>query len=822
MKRPELLLPVGNLEMCLAAIHNGADAIYVGMPGFNARGRTVDHSFEQLSEMIELCHQYQVKVNVAFNILIFEDEISSAISQLGKLLPLGPDAIIVQDLGLVKIIKTINPHQVVHASTQMTVTNDSAIKFTQDLDISRYVLGRENTLAEIENIKSLTDKELEVFVHGALCVAYSGQCFTSESIGGRSANRGQCAQSCRFEYSLLVDGVKKDLVETKYLVSPKDLCGINEVSKLKEIGVDSLKIEGRLKSPFYVASAASSYREALDNESADLQQLADDMAVNYSRGFYPGWLNGVEHQKLVGGTFGSNRGLEIGTVSEVGQNSVFIKTEHELLAGDGILIAGYENDSKKELGSNIYSVKKAYDELEISLLKGLDLKKVNAGDIVYLTSAPQKQKILQKSFNDKNFFKRLPLELKLIAIVGETSKLIGVLKGVEFSVCGADILESARGELDTLKIKKDLSALSATEFIASKVEFEFSETSPFLHNKALKQLRRALTDKIHDSLVNVGPIEINEFELPKEVISAGESSPKLRVLLREIDQVRWFSQIIKNDPKLINIIDSVILDFEYGKHYRTSLELLQENGIKVAIATNRILKPNEYFHLNNIIRLKPDYVLVRNLGAAEYFKSKAPELLLAGDFSLNVSNSITADYLFSKGLSSLTLSYELNEKQLIKLINNSKNKSFEVTVHQYMPSFHMEHCVYAAFLSNGSSAKDCGKPCEKHKVELHDQFGNKHLIKADSECRNTMFNASAITASKLIDQTKELGVSLYRLEMLYENELALKSKLENYYRLLSGEIDVNELQLNLGQSESYGLSSGQLFRVDDYEDRKKT
>ena len=224
----------------------------------------------------------------------------------------------------------------------------------------------------------------------------------------------------------------------------------------------------------------------------------------------------------------------------------------------------------------------------------------------------------------------------------------------------------------------------------------------------------------------------------------------------------------------------------------------------------------------NIIRLKPDYVLVRNLGAAEYFKSKAPELLLAGDFSLNVSNSITADYLFSKGLSSLTLSYELNEKQLIKLINNSKNKSFEVTVHQYMPSFHMEHCVYAAFLSNGSSAKDCGKPCEKHKVELHDQFGNKHLIKADSECRNTMFNASAITASKLIDQTKELGVSLYRLEMLYENELALKSKLENYYRLLSGEIDVNELQLNLGQSESYGLSSGQLFRVDDYEDRKKT
>src|SRR5690606_8549453 len=228
----ELLLPVGNMDMCLAAVHYGADAVYIGVPFFNARGRTTDFSLEDLKEMIDLCHLYGVRVNLAFNVVIFQEEFPKAIELLKAILPMGPDAFIVQDLGLAKLIREMAPHQRIHASTQMTVTNADAIKLVDDLKIDRFVLGRENSIKEINLVKDATDKELEVFVHGALCVAYTGQCFTSETLGGRSANRGQCAQSCRLEYELYVDDEKKDLGNKKYLVSPKDLMGIEEIPAL--------------------------------------------------------------------------------------------------------------------------------------------------------------------------------------------------------------------------------------------------------------------------------------------------------------------------------------------------------------------------------------------------------------------------------------------------------------------------------------------------------------------------------------------------------------------------------------------------------------
>ena len=196
---PEVLAPVGTWDMLRAAVHNGADAVYMGMPGFNARGRAATLELDELRAMIQYAHLYGVKVFLAFNILIFERELSDVIDALNDVIPLNPDAFIVQDIGLVALIRHMAPEQAVHASTQMTITNPEAIKLTEDLGMKRYVLGREVSIPEMAKIKAATDKELEVFVHGALCVSYSGQCLTSESLGGRSANRGQCAQSCRLQ-----------------------------------------------------------------------------------------------------------------------------------------------------------------------------------------------------------------------------------------------------------------------------------------------------------------------------------------------------------------------------------------------------------------------------------------------------------------------------------------------------------------------------------------------------------------------------------------------------------------------------------------------
>ena len=319
--------------MCLAAIHHGADAVYFGVPFFNARGRTTDFSLEDLKEMIDLCHLYGVRTNLAFNVVIFQNEYPKVVEMLKAVLPMGPDAFIVQDLGLASLIRKMAPNQRIHASTQMTVTNPDAIKLVDDLSIDRFVLGRENSLSEIQAIREGTDKELEVFVHGALCVAYSGQCFTSESLGGRSANRGQCAQSCRLEYELYVDDKKKEMGEKKYLVSPKDLMGISEVKELEKAGVNSFKVEGRLKTPEYVASAARNYREVLDGGALNLNKRTAELSSTYSRGFFTGWLKGVDHQQLVEGTYSAHRGLEIGTVKEVRKKTILIDSTANLEAG---------------------------------------------------------------------------------------------------------------------------------------------------------------------------------------------------------------------------------------------------------------------------------------------------------------------------------------------------------------------------------------------------------------------------------------------------------------------------------------------------------
>lgn len=818
---PELLLPVGNMEMCQAAIHNGANAIYVGMPEFNARGRTADQNFEQLEEMIKLCHLYEVKVHVAFNILIFEEELERAKELILKLIPLSPDAIIVQDLGLVSIIKAISPTQVIHASTQMTITNEYAIELTKDLDIKRYVLGRENSIKEITKIKEATDKELEVFVHGALCVAYSGQCFTSESIGGRSANRGQCAQSCRFEYDLIVDGEKKELVDQKYLVSPQDLCGINEVEELTKLGVDSLKVEGRLKSPQFVASAARSYRKAIDGET-ELKSLSNEMAITYSRGFFSGWLNGVDHQQLVDGTFGSNRGLKVGQVIEIKKNAILIGSDVKINKGDGLMFASVNKEQKSEYGAKAYEVFPFRNgRYEIRFSRDFNINQVSVGNNVYLNSASALTKELTKSFTDKHSLKKNKISINVKAVVGQNLNVAFTYNGKSFEALSENTLEEAKSEINLKNVEKELSSLGATAFEKESFAIETSGTNPFIPNKILKGLRREICNNIELDLCTPASVEIGDINLNQEIEVQEVNSPKIRLLLREIEQVKGFLLELNEKEQRKEHLDSIILDFEFGKDYKEALELVRSSNIKCAIATNRILKPGEYHHLKVLIRLAPDYILARNLGSKQFLAEFAPEIEVAGDFSLNIANSHTSDYLFEKGFSTLTPGYDLNEEQLLELIKNSSNKNFELTIHQYMPSFHMEHCVYASFLSSGSSIKDCGKPCEKHKVELHDNFGNKHFIKADQECRNTMFNATSTGTASLIEKTNELGVSLYRIEALFESGESIFEKFSEYTKLINKEISVTELNSTLGQKENYGLSSGQLFRKDEYIDRKK-
>ena len=847
LKRPELLLPVGTKEMALAAIHNGADAIFMGVPGFNARGRSHDFQIAEVKEIIDTCHLYGVKVNLAFNILIFQNELQGAVEVLEKILPLKPDAFIVQDLGLVRLIRQMAPEQRIHASTQMSISNAEAIHWLDDLGIQRFVLARENSIKEIQAIKQNTEKEIEVFVHGALCVSYSGQCFTSEGIGGRSANRGQCAQSCRFNYEMHVDGEKRDLQGKSFLVSPQDLCGINEVPSLLDAGVDCFKIEGRLKTPEYVATAARSFDEAITSAQnnkllASPILLKKQMATAFSRGFYSGWFHGVNHQELVEGTFSAHRGFEFGKIKKVKDNSLEVEITEQniqqglkadfIKAGDGILwVYKDRNGQSQEKGGFVFAVKTlSPSRFELEFSRDIAMDNAFTGARVFYNHDKDLKKDVSLSVEDKQRKKRVPVFIRAEASLGQPLKVEYSDGKYTVSAKSENICEAAKSKgLNSLDLREELFALMGSPFRGEGFTCELdTETPLFLPHRQIKELRQQLVQELTDLRIQNGEaravtpqVQTMTWADSQKISGKKAQGVKFNLLLRDKGQAEDVAKAITNGELKAADINIAILDFEFGLDFEPSLNALKACGLKVGIATTRILKPNEHRNIKHLLNLNPDAILARNLGAVQYLQANAYQGQILGDFSLNVTNHLTAQYLLEKGLSSLCLGYDLNNLQVTELIQAGQADRFEVTAYQYMPSFHMEHCVFAAFLSKGTSFRDCGKPCEKHDVKLKDQFGNWHQIKPDQECRNTMYNGTSQSAARFVKDWESFGLGYIRYEALKERGAELITKIQAHLDFINGTKDLNSLIKDLGNVESYGLSESHFQREKEYQSRKK-
>ena len=828
-KRPEILSPVGDMEMCRAAVHNGADAIYVGFPGFNARGRTVDHSWEDLEAMIAFCHAHEVKVLLALNVLLFEKELRDLLEALPRALAAGPDAFIVQDIGLARLLRYLCPGQAIHASTQMTVTNHEAISLTEDLGMARYVLGREVSVPEMALIRGKTDKELEVFVHGALCVSYSGQCLTSEGFGGRSANRGQCAQSCRMEYDLMVDGERRDLGSRRYLVSPKDLCGLDDVPALVELGIDSFKIEGRLKTPQYVASTAAAYRKAI----AGATPGADDLQVTYSRGFFNGWMGGVDHQRLVDGRYGAHRGLEIGSVKGRANSGLRISSAHSLQAGDGLQFADFSGPKERTWGARIFAADPGRTgEWEVSFANDFPIGDIPVGAVAWLNDSPSLEQEIRRTWTDKSLWKTSPISIRAEGAEGASLAYTATdgagRKGTGLSPSPLQPARSAAGSLTREKAEAEARSLAGSGFHLGAFEFAVAP-GLFLAEKDLRKARQAAIADLQTQR-NARPGITVKSPADAHAWMEGEALAGLAPGQARTEGKARLNLLVRERSSLAALaglpLDTVYLDFEHGKDYKGAVAELRALGFKAGIATTRILKPSEYHNLKVIEALRPDAVLVRNLGALHYLAGKG--LALEGDFSLNAANSLTAAWLAGKGLSTLCPSYDLNQWQLFDLIDAMSAadplavRRLEITVHQYLPSFHMEHCVFAAFLSTGSSFKDCGKPCESHRVELRDHTGALHPLKADQECRNTMFNGRPQSAAMLVPSLLAKGVRRFRVEALYEDDATLKAKVMAYSALVEGRSAPAEVFASMGVVEKYGVMEGQLRNAAVHKDRKKS
>lgn len=807
---PELLAPAGGWDCLRAAVANGADAVYFGLPRFNARLRADNFSESELPEVVAFCHRHGVKAYVTFNTLVFTAELEAAAEYLRLLNRANVDALIVQDVGLVRLARMLAPVLPLHASTQMTITSPEGAEFARALGVERTVLARELSLRELAKFAP-EQTPLEVFVHGALCVAYSGQCLTSEALGQRSANRGECAQACRMPYELIVDGVLRDLGDRRYLLSPQDLAAVEEIPALVAAGVVGFKIEGRLKSAEYVAAVCQVYRRAIDAALAQCEfrvTPADryQMEMTFSRGLYPGWMHGVNHQELVSARFGKKRGAFIGRIDRVGRDFVEFAPQVPLKPGDGVVF-DTGGDTNAEQGGRVFEIKGR----RLYFQRGhIDFKKIHRGDGVWKTDDPALNKRLQRSFaGTLSPRRRVAVDLRVSGRAGERMRVEAKMPNSDCAprvVCSAPLLEEARtAPLTAEKLRVHLGRFGGSVYELGELHNEL-EGEVLLPIGELNRLRRELVNQLDAEHATPRPEDATSVaQILADIRTRDNSMPartsSLRVLCRTMDHLA---------ATLAAGVREIYVDFEDIRRYKEAVAFARERGeAAIFLATPRIQKPGEQGFFRLIENAAPDGVLIRNLGAIAHFREHAA-LRKVGDFSLNVANPLSAELLRMQGLERVTISYDLNIEQVIDLLGAAPPAWFELTLHQHLPMFHMEHCVFAAFLSNGKDYTDCGRPCDRYRVHLRDRVGIEHPLRADVGCRNTLFNAVAQTGAQFFPQLEAAGLRDYRIELLEESSVEAAAVIRAYQHLLAGMQNGAELWRALKAHAQLGVTRGTL------------
>ena len=824
--RPELLAPAGDLDCVRAAVENGADAIYFGLDaGFNARARAKNISLDALDELMAFLHRRQVKGYVTLNTLVFTSELPGVEEIVRRVARAGVDAVLVQDLGLVRLIRAVCPDLPIHASTQMTLTSAETIALVDSLGVERVVLARELSIEEIGQIARQTAMPLEVFVHGALCVAYSGQCMTSESLGGRSANRGQCAQACRLPYELICDGEQVDLGEQKYLLSPQDLAAYNLVPELIAAGVCSFKIEGRLKTPEYVANITRHYREAIDTAMAGrpvefTPRAVEEMELSFSRGFSPGWLGGCDHKMLVPALSSAKRGVLLGHVQSVRGNRVAVELRASVKRGDGIVFEGNRAENQEQ-GGRVFevfvdsrSLSEPVDSGIVQLAFGhdsLDLDQLRPGQQIWKTDDPQLTNRLRKTYQNISPQRRAALDITVEAAVGQNLRITARSAGGQTcQVESPEPLAAARKHPLTVEVlTEQLGRLGGTNYVLGTCQ-AMIVGEPMVPLSVLGKLRHELVQSLDEAASRPPARRIAEVSVlgdlripmdspaPEASTSANAASPRLHVLCRSLEQLHTV---------LGHGVRSVMVDFQDIREYGDAVELAHTSGAEIWLAMPRIQKPDEAGILRVLLRHAADGMLVRNFaGLLFYGQQKMP---MVADFSLNATNELTVEYLHGLGARRVTASYDLNRDQLLELVAAVPADRLEVVVHQHMPMFHMEHCVFCAVLSPGTNKHNCGRPCDTHEVRLRDRVGMEHTLTADVGCRNTLFNAVPQSGAEVVPQLLKRGVRDFRIELLASTPPSEATRTIDLYRqLLAGTSTGKEVWSALQAANRVGVTRG--------------
>jgi putative protease len=774
---PELLAPAGSLEAVRAAVANGANAIYLGAEKFNARDDGAQLTLDELEVACSIAHERGVRIYLTLNTLVKPAELSEALEFLGEAIDRGIDAAIVQDIGLIRLIQKVYPDFEIHGSTQMTVHDVSGAAVMQQLGINRIVLARENTLDDIRTIrKAIPGLGLETFVHGALCISYSGQCFMSGMISERSANRGSCAQSCRKVYRL-TDSTTGDTLDTGYLISTKDLGAYDSLAEIAEAGVGCLKIEGRKKKPEYVATVTSGYRNFLDRvaqgETAppsptDIQPLVQI----YSRGFTPGMYTGRAGREYITRDQPDNRGVVLGVVSGLQGREIIVDVTSPLVVGDGIALEPPESSVEGIIGGTISAVrtlKKRAGLIQQAITLRVSSRMspqpgwrvVRSSDVTLLETA-------RASYAQVNAASHRKTRVDIAAFGGAGAPLKLVWSAGTHSVTVRSeipLAPATRRALDLPQMREQLGRLGDTPFALGAVNMQGLANGLFLPVSELNRLRQEAVEQLtqfvgwdkdaqlHERRERITAAVNASVGLSPNTSTYTEQRPyQLSAHVFRIEDAEAAAEAgateVVFDPFLRHPIPPV-------NRVRTMAEKLAERGVAFRLRTPTIVRPENRKALEKWLALGFP-LLSGHLGLiAELSKSGVD---IVADYAVNCFNQHTAAELFRLGAKKIVPSIELTTDEIAQVVAPWGGTGFDVFIYGRPEGMTIEHCVLSAAFDR--VATTCRDLCvQKHtNVALTDPTGYTFAVATDSDCRNRLLHSRPVEGSEYLPKLWQHGL----------------------------------------------------------------
>lgn len=804
----ELLAPAGTMENFMAALESGADAIYLGGKVFNARAHAANFGIDELREAVRLAHILDVSVYVTVNILIGDTELKDLEQYIKDLDSIGVDAIIVQDLAVAEIAKRVAPNIHLHGSTQMTAATLDAVRFYESLGFTRVVLARELSLKEIQHICKHCKAEIEVFVHGALCVCYSGQCLMSSFIGGRSGNRGACAQPCRLPYELLDSKGESVLPKHEaYLLSPKDLNYSEHMNELVAAGVTSFKVEGRMKKVSYVRQVIGTYREILDEASIHENQRKA-LASGFNRGFSTAYLEDTVGRQMMTVVAPNHQGKPIGE-SYTKKGEVYLSLTEPIEQGSLVKIL-QSNGSV-----TYYTVDDEWTCVSDTLYKGRPAEGLAVGQL-YLASTPKNT----KSRGLQEFTRKYDMSVYLsVGSDGETNytELTAILdSGLSVTVTNEYVPAIANKVPTSLeKVTEQLGRLGNTLFRLSYVDIP---DGPYMWPASvLNALRRDAVTALETALIThhveswqalqvIGDVDY-DFKAQHEL--SYDTCPMISARVDEIEGVK--AAISGGAQKIVFGGDRLSRTPYALSIYDEVARLCAQSDVICTFATPRVVKDDEveaYKHaLEAIVQAHPDSISIHVPQALLWLRELGYTGAIEADTGLNIFNTPTLHFWEQLHISCVNPSQELTLKQITELAKHS-HVPIETMIHGYTEMMISEYCAIASFVGTGSKV-NCPMPCVKESYSLKDRKGEIFPIRTDPYCRMHIMNSHEMDMRAYVPMLLQKGISILRVDGRHMKPSYVKDIVSQYVGIATGTMEAPPKKID---SQGESITRGHYFR----------